>query len=270
MGEHKTGRIRTRRSQQRGASVGYPHWWHFRTRAADKGGSLSSKLTAYLSVATFVGGLASDKMLAQTEPEAERPNIIDLPIQWDSNRHDLSLEYIRAHHELIWDKPETVPRMIVIHWTAAPTLQSSFNGFDPVVLPGRNNLQGAGRLNVSAHYLVDREGTIYQLMPETRFARHVIGLNYCAIGIENVGGGDQYPLTKAQFTANLALSKYLLDKYPAIRYVIGHHESPRFKEHPFYRESDPDYVTRKSDPGDDFILRLRNQIGKRAESPPEM
>ncbi len=36
--------------------------------------------------------------------------------------------------------------------------------------------------------MVDRDGTRYRLMPETYMARHVIGLNYYSIGIENVGG----------------------------------------------------------------------------------
>ena len=42
-------------------------------------------------------------------------------------------------------------------------------------------------LNVSSHYLVDRDGTIYQLTPETILNRHAIGVNWCSIGIENIG-----------------------------------------------------------------------------------
>src|SRR5580693_7225904 len=53
----------------------------------------------------------------------------------------------------------------------------------------RPELQREGELNVSAHFLVDRDGTIYRLMPETWMARHCIGLNRVAIGIENVGDG---------------------------------------------------------------------------------
>ncbi|MDA4805622.1 N-acetylmuramoyl-L-alanine amidase, partial [Enterobacter hormaechei] len=65
---------------------------------------------------------------------------------------------------------------------------------------------------VSAHYLVDRDGTVYQLLPDTFFARHIIGLNYMAIGVENVGGPDA-PLTEAQGKANAALVKYLCSRH---------------------------------------------------------
>jgi hypothetical protein len=40
------------------------------------------------------------------------------------------------------------------------------------------------------------------------FARHTIGLNYCAIGIENIGSKSQ-PLTDEQVEANAELVKYL-------------------------------------------------------------
>ena len=36
----------------------------------------------------------------------------------------------------------------------------------------------------SAQFLVDRDGTIYSLMPETFMARHVIGLNLSSIELK--------------------------------------------------------------------------------------
>ena len=111
---------------------------------------------------------------------------------------------------------------------------------------------------VPTAFLIDRDGTIFRLLPETTFARHVIGLNYLAIGIENIGS-DNMPLTKAQLEANEKLIRYLKRKYP-IDYVIGHHEYQRFQKTELWKETDPNYRTVKSDPGDAFMIRLRKKL----------
>ena len=68
-------------------------------------------------------------------------------------------------------------------------------------------------------------------MPETWMARHVIGLNHYAIGIENIGGIDgKDDLTEAQVKANAFLVCFLKNKYPEIKYVIGHNEYLNFKK----------------------------------------
>ena len=63
-------------------------------------------------------------------------------------------------------------------------------------------------------------------MPSNWMARHVIGLNYSSIGIENVGGkgNKKDDLTPEQLKSNIALVAYLKGKYPTIEYLIGHHE----------------------------------------------
>ncbi len=117
--------------------------------------------------------------------------IIDRPIIYDSTRKMLSLQYLKERHGLEQAEPTLTPKIIVFHWTAIPTLEGSFSAFNPVMLPSfRKELKGASPLNVSIHFLVDRDGTIYRLMPENLMARHVIGLNWCALGIENVGDGN--------------------------------------------------------------------------------
>lgn len=182
--------------------------------------------------------------------------IVDKPITWDSTRKRLSLEYIHERHGLTNVKtPLITPSMIVIHWTAIPTLAASYNTFRPSVLEGRDELQNASKLNVGVQFMIDRDGTIYRLLPETAFARHTIGLNHCAIGIENVGDGDQHKLTQAQFNANIKLIQYLHYKYP-IRFVIGHLDYTRFKNHPLWKETDPNYLTEKTDPGNEWMAKL--------------
>ncbi len=186
--------------------------------------------------------------------------LVQKPVRFDNTRTALSLEYMDIHHGLVQQAPVIDPRMIVIHYTVIPTMEEAFEVFDRTIIPeSREMIRSAGRLNVSAHYLVDRDGTIYQMLPDTIFARHVIGLNYCAIGIENVGNGDTLPLTKQQLKANARLIRKLAGKHE-ITYLIGHSEYQSFIGHPLWKESDPDYLTMKSDPGDEFMMMLRKKV----------
>jgi N-acetylmuramoyl-L-alanine amidase len=188
--------------------------------------------------------------------------IIDRPIVYDSVRKALSLQYLKERHGLIQTEPTLSPKMIVSHWTAIPTLEGSFRAFNPITLKGRKELIEASPLNVSIHFLVDRDGTIYRLMPENLMARHVIGLNWCALGIENVGDGNKFPLTEVQLQANIYLVKYLKKKYKTIEYLIGHHEYTTFQNTPLWKETNPNYRTGKNDPGDEFMGKLRKGVRK--------
>jgi N-acetylmuramoyl-L-alanine amidase len=193
--------------------------------------------------------------------QSQTLRVVERPVVWDSTRRALSLEYLRERHGLVQPEATLTPRMIVSHWTAIPTLEGSFRAFNSPLLPNvRPELQKQSALNVGIHYLVDRDGTIYRLMPDTTFARHVIGLNHCAIGIENVGDGDKHPLTEAQLAANVAIVRYLKAQFPNIRYLIGHHEYTAFRKSTLWKETNPNYLTGKTDPGDAFMQQLRQAV----------
>ncbi len=187
---------------------------------------------------------------------ATHKEIIDKSLIFDEQRKALTLEYLKEHYNLEQEEPTIVPKMIVLHWTVIPTFEKSFETFNPSTLPGRPDLQAASALNVSSQFMVDRDGTIYRLLPETIMARHVIGLNHCAIGVENIGGSDDLPLTKAQVKANVWLVDYLANKYD-IEYVIGHYEYTNFEDHELWLEKDDGYRTEKTDPGADFMMKVR-------------
>jgi len=190
---------------------------------------------------------------------AQEIKIIDKPIIFDSVRTKLSLQYLKERHGLTKKEPKIEPIMIVLHWTAAKTMLSTFNAFNHATLNGdRRAIAGASNLNVSSQFLIDRDGTIYRLMPEDKFARHVIGLNYCAIGIENVGSSN-FPLTVAQLKANEQLVRYLSKKYK-IAYLIGHYEYTLFKNTTLWKETNPNYQTGKNDPGKDFMQKIRIHV----------
>jgi N-acetylmuramoyl-L-alanine amidase len=192
-------------------------------------------------------------------PAAENIAIIDRPIPFTEQRIQLTRDYIKQHYGIETQSIEIVPRIIVLHWTAGRSLQGDLNTFAPATLQGsRPDLAGASELNVGIQFLVDRDGTIYRLMPETWMARHVIGLNYNAIGIENVGGSAVLPgLTDAQLQANIRLVRYLARKYRTIEYLIGHLEYRTFEGHPLWLERDTTYRTTKPDPGAQFMSNVR-------------
>ena len=188
------------------------------------------------------------------------PKIVDKPIIFDETRKQLSLEYLKDRYGLEQSSPNIDPKMIVLHWTVIPSLEESFEAFNPPTLPNwRPDIKNVSGLNLSSQFMVDRDGTIYRLLPETTMARHVIGLNHCAIGIENVGGTEALPLTEAQLKANIELVKYLANKY-AIDFVIGHYEYTNFEGHPLWLEKDKGYRTVKTDPGQDFTNKVRQAV----------
>ncbi|MGE6221401.1 peptidoglycan recognition protein family protein [Nubsella zeaxanthinifaciens] len=199
-------------------------------------------------------------LISYVTVQAQQIKIVDKPISYDSTRIKLSLQYLKERHGITQTAPTITPKIIVLHWTAAKTFSSTFNAFYPAKLPNgdRKDIAQVSALNTSSQFLIDRDGTIYRLMPENYFARHVIGLNYCAIGVENVGSAD-FPLTDAQLKANELLVRYLCKKYN-IEYLIGHYEYAKFKNTPLWKETDPNYLTGKNDPGADFMLNIRNNM----------
>ncbi|MBQ7453535.1 MAG: N-acetylmuramoyl-L-alanine amidase [Selenomonadaceae bacterium] len=183
---------------------------------------------------------------------AEEPPFLDNFIPWSDYRDQLGDEYTLKHYGKIYR--EIVPQAVVVHWTAMGTLESNRNFF-------YNADRGDGTLNVASQFVVGRDGTVWRLMPETKFARHIIGYNHCAIGIENVGGyNHQEDLTDAQLAANVRLIKYLHAKYPTIKYVFGHYQQNVARASGLYIELVAGYHSVKDDPGPKFMRGLREQL----------
>jgi N-acetylmuramoyl-L-alanine amidase len=121
------------------------------------------------------------------------------------------------------------PRVIVEHFTATSTLAPAFatfaaNSRDPELgeLPG-----------TCAHFIVDRDGTIHQLVRLRWMCRHTVGLNHTAVGIEHVGVSDADVMSDAaQLEASLALTRWLQERFGIAKSdVIGHAESVSSPHH---------------------------------------
>ncbi len=204
----------------------------------------------------IIGSLCAMSSTSLRAQNSSPLNIIQKPIVFNQERRQLSLDYLNKRHGIRKAQPTIVPKMIVLHFTGSGTLNSNFNYFNKEIIEGARTVnKNQSSLNVSAHYLVDRDGTVYQLLPDTLFARHIIGLNYMAIGIENVGGPDA-PLTEAQVNANAALVRRLCARHK-IEYLIGHSEYTVFRNSALWKETNSNYYTVKSDPGTGFMRRVR-------------
>ncbi len=128
------------------------------------------------------------------------------------------------------------PHLIIWHYTDSATFQSVWNTFaDDVPDVTYHELP-----QVCAHFVIDTDGTIYQLVPLDIMCRQVVGLNYTAIGIENVGFSDQQVMgDAAQLGSALELTRWLrCTKHVPVAGVIGHNES---LSSPYYRELVPSF-----------------------------
>ena len=174
-----------------------------------------------LALAAFAahGVHAAGTRRAATVP---RPHIVLRPIPFGAKRRAETAAYARRHYGIdTWRLAD--PHVIVEHYTASESFSSTYSYFasdTPDVELGE--LPG-----VCAHFVIDRDGTIYQLVPLTTMCRHTVGLNYTAIGIEHVGTSDQEILANPrQLQSSLSLTLWLMQqKHIQLRNVIGHNES---------------------------------------------
>jgi len=134
--------------------------------------------------------------------EVKEPKwIVNKPIRLSKERIKLFEEYHKIHYDL--DSIYMKPKVIVVHWTAMYGFWNNWNFFNKLKIGvnKRRNLK-YGSVNVAVHYLIDRNGYIYKLMPDNIIGRHVIGINHHSIGIENIG---KHRLTKRQLLSNVKL-----------------------------------------------------------------
>jgi N-acetylmuramoyl-L-alanine amidase len=122
---------------------------------------------------------------------------------------------------------------LILHYTGMPSAAAALDRLcDPAA-------------KVSAHYLIDEDGDIVQLVPEERRAWHAgisswagrQHLNDCSIGIELVNPGHEWgyrSFAEAQYDACIALSRAILGRWPIPRRrVLAHSDiAPARKQDP--------------------------------------
>ena len=139
------------------------------------------------------------------------------------------------------ERPNGMPiDMLVLHYTGMPTGEEALARLTDI------------EHEVSAHYLIEEDGRIFQLVPEAQRAWHAgvsywrgyKGLNARSIGIELVNPGHNFgyrPFPELQMMALETLALDILARYPIpSRNVVGHSDIA---------------PTRKNDPGELFDWR---------------
>jgi N-acetylmuramoyl-L-alanine amidase len=159
-----------------------------------------------------------------------KPPVVAKPIPFGADRRAETARYAQRHYGLdTWRLVH--PHVIVEHYTASDSFSSAWNTFaSDAPDPELHELPGT-----CAHFVIDRDGTIYQLVPLTTICRHTVGLNWTAIGIEHVGTSDAQILgNPRQLAASLRLTLWLMTRFGiSLPNVIGHNES---LTSPYHRE----------------------------------
>jgi beta-N-acetylhexosaminidase len=190
---------------------------------------------------------------------APRPAIVWKPIPFPQARLAETAAYSARHYgQRTWRLSR--PRVLVEHATANRSFPATWSTFasdqrDPELheLPG-----------TCAHFVIDRDGTIYQLVRLAVRCRHTVGLNWTAIAIEHVGlSGAEVLANRRQLASSLALTRWLMARFDiALGDVIGHNES---LESPYHRER---YAAWRCQTHADFpraeMDRYRARIGRAA------
>ena len=158
------------------------------------------------------------------------PREVAKPIPYGPERRADMADYAQRHYGF-HDFRLREPRVIVQHYTVTSTFEPVFNHFSlNQPDPEHGELPG-----ICSHYVIDRDGTIYRLVPTSIMCRHTVGLNWTAIGIEHVGSSDAEVIgNRRQLAASLRLTRALQGRHGIrTRNVIGHNEN---RESPFHRE----------------------------------
>lgn len=152
---------------------------------------------------------------------------------------------------IIHPSPNFAPResrveFLVLHYTGMPSARAAID------------LLCSVEAQVSAHYVVDEDGTVYQLVAEQNRAWHA-GISYwrgqrmlndASIGIEIVNPGHEWgyrPFPAVQMQAVTALCREILARHPIpARNVVAHSDIA---------------PNRKQDPGELFDWRGLAQAG---------
>jgi N-acetyl-anhydromuramyl-L-alanine amidase AmpD len=107
--------------------------------------------------------------------------------------------------------------LIVLHITAGPSASSAMNTFAASKIPHR----------VSAHFVIDRDGTVFQLLPLEDTAWHASAVNSRSVGIEHAAIPDNpaHAVTEEQYLASAELVAWLCGvlKIPVDREHVRSH-----------------------------------------------
>jgi N-acetylmuramoyl-L-alanine amidase len=210
--------VRERARRSRRVATGFA----LSVTAAGVGTVAALALPGYSTLVKVSAGGTKSSTIATRAMVVPRPPIVWKPIPFGAKRRAEMADYAERHYGFHrWQLRD--PKVIVEHYTANESFSATWNTFaNDAPDPELKELPGD-----CAHFVIDTDGTIYQLVPLNTMCRHTVGLNWTAIGIEHVGDSDQQILDDPrQLAASLSLTLWLMSTYHIqLRNVIGHNES---------------------------------------------
>jgi N-acetylmuramoyl-L-alanine amidase len=189
------------------------------------------RVAGLVCLACVIAACGADKVSSRPAARVARPHIVAKLIPFGAGRRAEMAAYAKRHYGIDRWRLEH-PHVIVEHYTASDSFSSTYAAFahdtpdaELGELPG-----------TCAHFVIDRDGTIYQLVRLNTMCRHTVGLNWTSFGVEHVGMSDRAILDdRAQYSASLSLTLWLMSTYGIqLRNVIGHNES---LTSPYHREN---------------------------------
>jgi hypothetical protein len=173
------------------------------------------------AAATAPSAAGAAERIPSASAAQARPRIVWRRIPFGATRKAQTRAYAKRHYGTATHTLR--PKVIVEHFTASSTFSSAWSTF----AANAPDVELHERPGVCSHFIVDKDGTIYQLVSLRLICRHTVGLNDRAIGIEHVGQSDAEILGRPrQLRASLRLTRWLQARYGiTTKNVIGHAES---------------------------------------------
>ncbi|MBN9417548.1 MAG: N-acetylmuramoyl-L-alanine amidase [Candidatus Eremiobacteraeota bacterium] len=178
-------------------------------------------------------------------------------------------EYFQRHsHD---PRVELQPTLICMHYTVVDDAQAVWNGFARGCNMSNGN-KGTIFGHVSTHLIIDKDGTVYQLLPFNRRCTGAYGVNHRAISIEMIAMTEGDLLSRVQQVwSSFCVVRDLMKRYNiGPQGVIAHYEVAQgVSVVPDYLDyNDPDCPDRypakyfRSDPGPTYMSWLRSYLQK--------
>ena len=153
------------------------------------------------------------------------------------------------------------PRMIVLQYSGTDDFSRLWHTF------ANGGIYDGRKGHLSVHYVVDKDGSIYELMPPNRRVRGTYGVNHVAVTISLIGRNEQALLNNnIQMRTSFGLVRWLMNQYRIPKEkVLAHTEIAMGKElvpeyTDFYDTKFPDRYPPNSQtrgPGRAYMFRLR-------------
>lgn len=159
------------------------------------------------------------------------------------------------------------PSMLVMHYTVIPSAAATWESFrrganmsagDYGTVPG----------HVSVQLMIDKDGTVYKLMPLDRRCTGAYGVNHVALSVEMVARSEQDLLSRpGQVLSSFRLARYLMARFDIpLAKVVSHAEVGRGEVREYLDLADSKWPDRyppssvRTDPGETYMAWLRKWL----------